>query len=53
MGIEFIVKPQDRLPTLNALSIPPKTDDTATRERLLHECNIKIGAGLSDLTGKG
>lgn len=52
MGIEFIVRPEYRLPMLNAVRIPPKVDDMATRGRLLHEYNIEIGAGLGDFAGK-
>jgi alanine-glyoxylate transaminase/serine-glyoxylate transaminase/serine-pyruvate transaminase len=52
MGLTFIVKEQDRLPQLNAVSIPEGVDDAAVRGRLLNEYNLEIGAGLGALAGK-
>jgi alanine-glyoxylate transaminase/serine-glyoxylate transaminase/serine-pyruvate transaminase len=52
MGLSFIVKEADRLPQLNAVSIPPGVDDAAVRSRLLKEYNLEIGAGLGALAGK-
>lgn len=52
IGIEFIVRPEYRLPMLNAVKIPPKVNDTVTRGRLLQEYNIEIGGGLGDFVGK-
>ncbi|MES9873831.1 MAG: alanine--glyoxylate aminotransferase family protein [Candidatus Sedimenticola sp. PURPLELP] len=52
MGLTFIVKEDDRLPQLNAVSIPNGVDDAAVRSRLLNEFNLEIGAGLGDLAGK-
>ncbi|MCW8950042.1 MAG: alanine--glyoxylate aminotransferase family protein [Sedimenticola sp.] len=52
MGLTFIVNEQDRLPQLNAVSIPEGVDDAEIRSRLLNEYNLEIGAGLGALAGK-
>ncbi len=52
MGISFVVPEDERLPQLNAVSIPEGIDDAAVRGRLLNEFNLEIGAGLGDLAGK-
>jgi len=52
MGLTFIVNEADRLPQLNAVSIPDGVDDAAVRGRLLNEYNLEIGAGLGALAGK-
>ena len=52
MGLQFIVKEVDRLPQLNAVTIPAGVDDAAVRSRLLNEYNLEIGAGLGALAGK-
>lgn len=52
MGLEFIVKPQHRLPQLNAVSIPAGVDEALVRRRLLQEFDLEIGAGLGALAGK-
>lgn len=52
MGLTFIVKEQDRLPQLNAVSIPEGVDDAVVRGRLLNEYNLEVGAGLGALAGK-
>ncbi|MCW8880973.1 MAG: alanine--glyoxylate aminotransferase family protein [Sedimenticola sp.] len=52
MGLTFIVNEQDRLPQLNAVSIPEGVDDAEVRSRLLNEYNLEIGAGLGALAGK-
>jgi alanine-glyoxylate transaminase/serine-glyoxylate transaminase/serine-pyruvate transaminase len=52
MGIEFIVAEQDRLPQLNAVTIPDGIDDAAVRSKLLNDFNLEIGAGLGALAGK-
>lgn len=52
MGIEFVVKQEDRLPQLNAVTIPEGADDATVRSRLLNEYNLEIGAGLGALAGK-
>ena len=52
MGINFIVPEADRLPQLNAVTIPQGVDDAVLRARLLNEYNLEIGSGLGDLAGK-
>lgn len=52
MGLEFIVKEADRLPQLNAVTIPEGVEDGAVRSRLLNEYNLELGAGLGALAGK-
>ena len=52
MGLLFVVNKADRLPQLNAVSIPDGVDDAKVRSRLLKEYNLEIGAGLGALAGK-
>ena len=52
LGLRFIVKESDRLPQLNAVTIPDGIDDAAVRSRLLKEYNLEIGGGLGALAGK-
>jgi alanine-glyoxylate transaminase/serine-glyoxylate transaminase/serine-pyruvate transaminase len=52
MGLSFIVKEPDRLPQLNAVTIPAGVDDATVRSRLLNEYNLEIGAGLGALAGQ-
>jgi len=52
MGLSFIVDEADRLPQLNAVTIPEGVDDAEVRSRLLKDYNLEIGAGLGALAGK-
>ncbi len=52
MGLSFIVDEADRLPQLNAVTIPAGVDEAAVRSQLLNEFNLEIGAGLGSLAGK-
>ena len=52
MGINFIVAEADRLPQLNAVTIPDGVDDAAVRQSLLNDYSLEIGAGLGVLAGK-
>ncbi len=52
MGLEFVVVENDRLPQLNAVTIPEGVDEAVVRSRLLNEYNLEIGAGLGALAGK-
>jgi alanine-glyoxylate transaminase/serine-glyoxylate transaminase/serine-pyruvate transaminase len=52
MGLELIVPEAERLPQLNAVSIPGGVDDALVRDRLLSRYNLEIGAGLGVLAGK-
>ncbi len=52
MGLQLVVRPQYRLPQLNAISVPSGVDETLVRRRLLEEYQLEIGAGLGALAGK-
>ncbi len=52
MGLSFVVKEGDRLPQLNAVTIPDGIDDAEVRGKLLNDYNLEIGAGLGALAGK-
>lgn len=52
MGLTFVVPEAERLPQLNAVSIPEGVDDAAVRTRLLQDYNLEIGAGLGVMAGK-
>ncbi|MCU7958667.1 MAG: alanine--glyoxylate aminotransferase family protein [gamma proteobacterium symbiont of Bathyaustriella thionipta] len=52
LGLDFVVREQDRLPQLNAVSIPQGIDEAAIRRELLNRYNLEIGAGLGALAGK-
>ncbi|MDH5233041.1 MAG: aminotransferase class V-fold PLP-dependent enzyme, partial [Gammaproteobacteria bacterium] len=52
LGLEFIVREQDRLPQLNAVTVANGVDEAEVRSRLLNEYNLEIGAGLGALAGK-
>lgn len=52
LGFEFLVAPEYRLPMLNAVRIPAGLDDRTTRQRLLQDYSIEIGAGLGEFAGK-
>ena len=52
LGLELIVPEAERLPQLNAVSIPGGIDDATVRGRLLQEYGLEIGAGLGEFAGK-
>jgi len=52
MGLSLVVAENDRLPQLNAVTIPEGVDDAAVRSQLLNEFNLEVGAGLGTLAGK-
>lgn len=52
LGLRFIVPEAERLPQLNAVSVPDGVDDARVRRRLLDEHGLEIGAGLGALAGK-
>jgi alanine-glyoxylate transaminase/serine-glyoxylate transaminase/serine-pyruvate transaminase len=52
MGLEFVVPEDERLPQLNAVSVPEGVDEAAVRSALLNEYNLEIGAGLGAMAGK-
>ena len=52
MGLNFIVPEKERLPQLNAISIPDGVDEAAVRNILLSDYQLEIGAGLGAMAGK-
>jgi len=52
MGLEFVVPEGQRLPQLNAVSVPAGMDEAAVRAMLLNEYNLEIGAGLGAMAGR-
>ncbi len=52
MGLQFVVPEGERLPQLNAVSVPEGVDEAAVRSILLKEYNLEIGAGLGAMAGK-
>jgi alanine-glyoxylate transaminase/serine-glyoxylate transaminase/serine-pyruvate transaminase len=52
LGLEFFVKESERLPQLNAITVPAGVDEADVRRLLLNEYNLEIGAGLGDMAGK-
>ncbi|HHJ80187.1 MAG TPA: alanine--glyoxylate aminotransferase family protein [Candidatus Tenderia electrophaga] len=52
MGLNFIVDKKDRLPQLNAVTIPDGVDEAAVRAALLNDYSLEIGAGLGVMAGK-
>jgi alanine-glyoxylate transaminase/serine-glyoxylate transaminase/serine-pyruvate transaminase len=52
MGLNFVVPEGERLPQLNAVSIPDGVDEAAVRGALLDKYNLEIGAGLGAMAGK-
>ncbi len=52
MGLSFVVPKGERLPQLNAVTIPDGIDDAAVRGQMLKDFNIEIGAGLGEMAGK-
>ncbi len=52
MGLQFVVPVAERLPQLNAITIPEGVDDAAVRSTLLNDYQLEIGAGLGLMSGK-
>ena len=52
MGLIFVVPEDERLPQLNAVSVPDGVDEAAVRTTLLSDYNLEIGAGLGAMAGK-
>lgn len=52
MGLEMLVEPEYRLPTLNTVRIPDGVEDMKVRSYLLNSFNLEIGGGLGALAGK-
>src|ERR1044072_2070254 len=51
MDLKMAVAPENRLWSLNAVSVPAGVDDARVRARLLEE-NIEIGGGLGPMKGR-
>jgi alanine-glyoxylate transaminase / serine-glyoxylate transaminase / serine-pyruvate transaminase len=52
MGLDFVVPENERLPQLNAISVPEGVDEAAVRALLLSDYQLEIGAGLGAMAGK-
>lgn len=52
LDLSLLVRPEDRLPMLNAVCIPGGVDGAALRDALRKEYRIEIGAGIGPLAGK-
>jgi len=51
LGLAYIVPEGERIPQLNAVTVPDGIDEAAVRHALLHEHQLEIGAGLGDMAG--
>lgn len=52
MGLELLVAPVYRLPSLTTVLVPDGVDDAGIRHQLLRRFNIEIGGGLGPLRGR-
>jgi alanine-glyoxylate transaminase/serine-glyoxylate transaminase/serine-pyruvate transaminase len=52
MGLQMLVAPEHRLPSLNTVRIPEGVDDAKLRGHLLETFNLEIGGGLGALKGR-
>jgi alanine-glyoxylate transaminase/serine-glyoxylate transaminase/serine-pyruvate transaminase len=52
MGLKFVVPEAERLPQLNAITVPEGVDEAAARALLLSDYGLEIGAGLGAMAGK-
>ena len=52
MGLNFVVPEADRLPQLNAITIPEGVDEARVRSLLLSDYQLEIGSGLGAMAGK-
>jgi alanine-glyoxylate transaminase/serine-glyoxylate transaminase/serine-pyruvate transaminase len=52
LGLQFVVPEAERLPQLNAVTIPDGIEDVVVRAQLLQQFGLEIGAGLGALAGK-
>jgi alanine-glyoxylate transaminase/serine-glyoxylate transaminase/serine-pyruvate transaminase len=52
LDLVLAVPEPERLPQLNAVTVPTGVDDGLVRGRLLQDYGLEIGAGLGDLAGK-
>lgn len=52
MGLNLLVDPDYRLPSLTSVVVPEGVDEALLRKQLMEDYNIEIGAGLGELKGK-
>lgn len=52
MGLQLLVKPEQRLAQLNSVCVPAGVNEAAVRKELLQTYQLEIGAGLGSLAGK-
>jgi alanine-glyoxylate transaminase/serine-glyoxylate transaminase/serine-pyruvate transaminase len=52
MGLQMLVRPENRLWSLNTVRVPEGVNDAKVRSSLLQEFGIEIGGGLGPLKGK-
>lgn len=52
LGVELLVAPEHRLPTLTAAKVPAGVDEAAVRAHLMGAYGIEIAGGLGPLAGK-
>ena len=52
MGLQLLVAPEFRLPSLTTVTIPAGVDELRVRRELLQDCGIEIGGGLGPLKGR-
>jgi alanine-glyoxylate transaminase/serine-glyoxylate transaminase/serine-pyruvate transaminase len=52
LGLELLVEPAYRLPSLTSVRMPVGVDEAVVRGRLMEEYSIEVGSGLGDLKGK-
>ncbi len=51
LGLDYIVPEGERIPQLNAVTVPDGIDEAAVRHTLLHDYQLEVGAGLGDMAG--
>ena len=52
MGLSLAVPVAERVPQLNAVTVPEGVDEAEVRRRLLVDHNLEIGAGLGPMAGR-
>lgn len=52
MGLEFLVKEENRLPQISTVKVPESVSEPQLRAELLKMSSLEIGAGLGPLAGK-
>jgi len=52
MGLQLLVAPELRLPSLTTVTVPAGVEELRVRRELLNDCGIEIGGGLGPLKGR-